>query len=139
MGICEEGRWRWRVEWRRDIRGHEKDEEELLEKELEGVQIKEGVEDVWKWVHAMDGRYVVKLAYDFLASTECVLEEQMCTLIWCRLVPSKVVFFGWRMCLDRLPTKENLQKRGVQFQEEDVFCKYCNGMVEVVNHLFCMS
>ncbi|GLT34074.1 hypothetical protein SLA2020_086180 [Shorea laevis] len=137
MGFWEEGRWRWHVEWRRDTIGREKNEEELMEKALEGVLIKKGVGDVRKWIHAIDGRYVVKLAYDFLASTECVLEDQMCKLIWCRLVPSKVAFFGWRLCLDRLPTKENLQKRGVQFQEEDIFCKYCSGKVEEVSHLFC--
>ncbi|GLT30237.1 hypothetical protein SLA2020_050500 [Shorea laevis] len=137
MGTWEESRWYWRVEWRRGTLGCEKDEEELLEKVLEGVQLNEGVGDVWKWVHVKDGRYVVKLAYDFLASTEHVLEDQMCKLIGCKLVPSKVAFFGWRLCLDRFPTKENLQKRGILLQER-VFCKYCNGKVEEVNHLFCI-
>ncbi|GKV46852.1 hypothetical protein SLEP1_g53813 [Rubroshorea leprosula] len=116
-GFKWEGRWRWRVEWRRGTIGREKDEEELLEKVLEGVKIKKGAGDVWKWVHVMDGQYGVKLAYDFLASTERVLEDQMCKLIGCRLVPSKVAFFGWRLCLDRLPTKNNLQKRGILLQE----------------------
>ncbi|GKU88310.1 hypothetical protein SLEP1_g2593 [Rubroshorea leprosula] len=105
------------VEWRRGTIGREKDEEELLEKVLEGVKLKEGAGDVWKWVHVMDGKYGVKLAYDFLASTESVLEDQMCKLIGCGLVPSKVTFFGWRLCLDRLPTKEILQKCGILLQE----------------------
>ncbi|GKU89920.1 hypothetical protein SLEP1_g3989 [Rubroshorea leprosula] len=118
MGRWNEGRWCWRVEWRRGTIGREKDEEVVLERALEGVQVKEGVGDVWKWRHAMDGRYVVKIAYDYLDSMEGVLEDQRCKLIWCRLVPSKVAFFGWRLCLNRLPTKENLQKRGVQLQEE---------------------
>ncbi|GKV38927.1 hypothetical protein SLEP1_g46780 [Rubroshorea leprosula] len=48
MGTWEEGRWRWRVEWRRGTIGREKDEEELLEKVLEGVKLKEGAGDVWK-------------------------------------------------------------------------------------------
>ncbi|GKV49617.1 hypothetical protein SLEP1_g56358 [Rubroshorea leprosula] len=43
MGTWEEGRWRWRVEWRRGTIGREKDEEELLEKVLEGVKLKEGL------------------------------------------------------------------------------------------------
>ncbi|GLU04440.1 hypothetical protein SLE2022_215870 [Rubroshorea leprosula] len=137
MGYWEEGRWRWRVEWRRGTIGREKDEEELLEKVLEGVKLKEGAGDVWKWVHVMDGKYGVKLAYDFLASTERVLEDQMCKLIGCRLVPSKVAFLGWRLCLDRLPTKENLQKRGILLQE-GVLCDFYNGKVEEVNHLFCL-
>ncbi|GLU06807.1 hypothetical protein SLE2022_238000 [Rubroshorea leprosula] len=113
MGFWEEGKWVWRVEWRRGTIGREKNEEELLEKMLEGVHLKEGVRDVWKWVHEMEGKYVVKTAYDFLASTECILENPICKLIWCSWVPSKVAFFGWRLCLDRLPTKVNLQKRGI--------------------------
>ncbi|GKV42785.1 hypothetical protein SLEP1_g50152 [Rubroshorea leprosula] len=137
MGFWEEGEWVWRIEWRRGTIGREKNEEELLEKMLEGVHLKEGVRDVWKWVHEMEGKYVVKIAYDFLASTECVLEDRMCKLIWCSWVPSKVAFFGWRLCLDRLPTKVNLKKRGIQLQE-GVFCECCDGTVEEVNHLFCV-
>ncbi|GKV29432.1 hypothetical protein SLEP1_g38359 [Rubroshorea leprosula] len=117
MGIWEKGRWWWRMEWRRGTIGREKDEEVLLEKVLEGVKLKEGAGDVWKWIHVMDGKYGVKIAYDFLATSKGVLEDQMCKLIWCRLVPSKVAFFGWRLCLDRLPTKDNLQKRGIVLQE----------------------
>ncbi|GKV15204.1 hypothetical protein SLEP1_g26006 [Rubroshorea leprosula] len=103
-------RWCWRVEWRRGTRGREKDEEELLVKVLEGVNLKEGAGDVWKWVHGMDGKYVVKLAYDFLASSERVLEDQMCKLTGCKLVPSK----------------------------EGVLCECGKGKLEEVNHLFCV-
>ncbi|GKV26308.1 hypothetical protein SLEP1_g35639 [Rubroshorea leprosula] len=59
MGKWDEGRWVWRVEWRRGTIGREKDEEGALEKALEGVKLKEGVRDVWKWRHEMDGKYVV--------------------------------------------------------------------------------
>ncbi|GKV22035.1 hypothetical protein SLEP1_g31939 [Rubroshorea leprosula] len=59
MGSWEEGRWHWRVEWRRGTLGREKDEEELLEKLLENVKLKEGAGDVWKWVHVLDGKYGV--------------------------------------------------------------------------------
>ncbi|GKV49313.1 hypothetical protein SLEP1_g56069 [Rubroshorea leprosula] len=137
MGSWEEGRWHWRVEWRRGTLGREKDEEELLEKLLENVKLKEGAGDVWKWVHVLDGKYGVKLAYDFLAPMKSVLEDQLCKLTGCRLVPSKVAFFGWRLCLDRLPTKENLQKRGILLQEGEL-CEFCNGKKEEVNHLFCL-
>ncbi|GLT98274.1 hypothetical protein SLE2022_157860 [Rubroshorea leprosula] len=132
MGRWNEGRWCWCVEWRRGILGREKDEEVVLEKVLEGVQVKEGVGDVWKWRHAMDGKYAVKIAYDYLDHMEGVLEDQWCKLIWCRLVPSKVAFFGWRLCLNRFPTKENLQKRGVQLQEGGIYCEFCSGIVEEV-------
>ncbi|GKU90755.1 hypothetical protein SLEP1_g4707 [Rubroshorea leprosula] len=137
MGCWVEGRWWWRMEWRRGTIGREKDEEVRLEKMLEGVKLKEGAGDVWKWIHATDGKYGVNIAYDFLATSEGVLENQMCKLIWCRLVPSKVAFFGWRLCLDRLPTKDNLQKRGIVLQE-GLLCDFCKGKTEEVNHLFCL-
>ncbi|GKV52656.1 hypothetical protein SLEP1_g59229 [Rubroshorea leprosula] len=57
--LLNSGRWVWRVEWRRGTIGREKDEEGVLEKALEGVKLKEGVRDVWKWKHERDGKYVV--------------------------------------------------------------------------------
>ncbi|GKV50169.1 hypothetical protein SLEP1_g56882 [Rubroshorea leprosula] len=75
MGSWNEGRWCWHVVWRRGTIGREKDEEVVLEKTLEGVQVKEGIGDVWKWRHVMDGRYVVKIAYDYLDCMEGVLED----------------------------------------------------------------
>ncbi|GLT29062.1 hypothetical protein SLA2020_039510 [Shorea laevis] len=101
------------MEWRRERIGREKDEEEMLWEGLDRLQLKKSMEDCWRWIHDSDGRYEVKKAYDFLAPLERLLDEQWSKLIWCKLVPSKVSFFGWRLCLDRLPTKWNIRKRGV--------------------------
>ncbi|GKU96326.1 hypothetical protein SLEP1_g9574 [Rubroshorea leprosula] len=138
MGVWEGDKWRWKMEWRRDRIGREKDEEEKLREGLERLQLKKRVEDGWRWTHDPKGRYGVKKAYDFLAPTECVLDEQWRKLIWCKLVPSKVSFFGWRLCLDRLPTQWNIRKRGVPLQEEELKCVLCKDKVEEVNHLFSM-
>ncbi|GKV43557.1 hypothetical protein SLEP1_g50836 [Rubroshorea leprosula] len=138
MGVWEGDKWCWKVEWRRARIGREKDEEEVLWEVLDSFPLKKGVEDCWRWIHDSDGSYGVKKAYDFLAPTKRVLEEQLCKLIWCKLVPSKVFFFGWRLCLDRLPTKWNITKRGVHLQEEELICVLCNDMVEEANHLFSM-
>ncbi|GKV46066.1 hypothetical protein SLEP1_g53078 [Rubroshorea leprosula] len=131
-------KWRWKMEWRRERIGREKDEEEKLKEGLERIQLKKRVEDGWRWTHDSEGRYGVKNAYKFLTPTECVLDKQWSKLIWCKLVPSKVSFFGWRLCLDRLPTKWNIRKRGVPLQEEELKCVLCKDKVEEVNHLFSM-
>ncbi|GLT40896.1 hypothetical protein SLA2020_149960 [Shorea laevis] len=136
MGAWEGDKWCWKVEWRRGRIGREKDEEKVLWEMLDSFQLKKGVEDCWRWIYDSEGRYMVKRAYEFLAPTESILEDQWTKLIWCRLVPSKVSFFGWRLCLDRLPTKWNIRKRGVPLQEEDLMCVLCNDMVEEANHLF---
>ncbi|GLT51327.1 hypothetical protein SLA2020_247500 [Shorea laevis] len=96
------------------------------------------MEDCWRWIHDLDGRYETKKAYKFLAPTEQILEEQWSKLIWNRLVPSKVTFFGWRLCLDKLPTKWNIKKRGIPLQEEQLICVLCKDTVEEADHLFCM-
>ncbi|GLT37855.1 hypothetical protein SLA2020_121420 [Shorea laevis] len=117
--------------------GREKDEEKGLWEVLGCVQIRKYLADTWKWRYGVESRYIVKTAYEILAPVECLLEGQLCKLIWCKLVPSKVGFFGWRLCLDRLPTRLNLQKRRVVLQGDDMMCGLCKERVEEVNHLFC--
>lgn len=117
--------------------GRERDEEELLWKVLGRIQLRVGAEDYQRWVHDIEGRQVVKKAYKFLVHGEGVLQDQFCKLVWCKLVPSKVAFFGWRLCLDRLPTKLNLPKRRVTFQGEGLLCGLCSETVEDVDNLFC--
>ncbi|GKV04507.1 hypothetical protein SLEP1_g16659 [Rubroshorea leprosula] len=73
------------------------------------MRFRKYVGDYWKWRYDVEGR----------------------------LVPSKVSIFGWRLCLDRLPTRRNLQKRGVTFQEDNTTCGLCKKGVEEVDHLFC--
>ncbi|GLT56112.1 hypothetical protein SLA2020_291830 [Shorea laevis] len=113
MGTWEGASWQWDMEWRRGSIGCERDKEEGLWEVLGSIQIKKGTEDSWQWRYDSKGRYIVKKAYDFLAPMECLLERQVCKLIWCRLVPSKVCFIRWRLCLDKLPARWNLRKRGV--------------------------
>ncbi|GLT92075.1 hypothetical protein SLE2022_099320 [Rubroshorea leprosula] len=137
MGFWEGDKWCWRLEWRKGKMGRERDEEELLWEVLGRVRLKQQEEDCWKWAHDPKGRYVVKMAYEFLAPREGVLQGQLCKLVWCKLVPSKVAFFGWRLCLDRLPTKLNLEKRGVNLHGERLLCSLCSERVEEVDHLFC--
>ncbi|GLT34080.1 hypothetical protein SLA2020_086230 [Shorea laevis] len=137
MGNRQGDVWHWQIKWRRGRRGLEESEEQMLKEVLDNVQIKEGVPDRWKWKYNVDGTYQVKKAYDFLANVESLMEVQLCKFTWCRLVPSKVGFFGWRLLLDRLPTKRNLQKRGVALQGDGLRCVLCNEEVEEINHLFC--
>ncbi|GLT32893.1 hypothetical protein SLA2020_075240 [Shorea laevis] len=137
MGKREVEEWKWQMEWRQGRIVREKGEERVLWEVLDNVQLKEGVEDCWKWKYDAKGRYLVKKAYDFLAPMECLLEGKICKLVWCKLVPSKVNFFGWRLCLDRLPTRGNLLVRGVLGQGNDLRCGLCHEELEDVNHLFC--
>ncbi|GKV11209.1 hypothetical protein SLEP1_g22480 [Rubroshorea leprosula] len=136
-GTWEGESWKWGIEWRRERMGHEKDEERGLGMVLASIKLRKGMADSWRWKYDAEGRYVVKTAYEFLDPEECLLERHLCKLIWCKLVPSKVGFFGWRLCLDRLPTRWNLRQRGVVLQGDGLVCGLCKEGVEDVNHLFC--
>ncbi|GLT99814.1 hypothetical protein SLE2022_172280 [Rubroshorea leprosula] len=136
-GTWEGEGWIWGIEWRRARLGREKDEEEGLWAMLANVKLRKEVVDSWQWRFDVEGSYVVKSAYEFLASEECLLEGHLCKFLWCKWVPSKVGFFGWRLCLDRLPTRWNLRKRGVVLQGDGLVCGLCKEGVEDVNHLFC--
>ncbi|GKV32708.1 hypothetical protein SLEP1_g41295 [Rubroshorea leprosula] len=90
IGEWEEDRWQWNMEWRRERKGRVRDEEEVLRELMGRFQLKKGKEDHWWWIHGPDGQYEVKVAYEALAPVKCILEDQFCKMIWCRLVPSKV-------------------------------------------------
>ncbi|GLT69609.1 hypothetical protein SLA2020_417460 [Shorea laevis] len=54
MGKWQGDGWSWHMEWRRERRGREKSEEQVLWEVLDNIQIKEGVADRWKWKYEVD-------------------------------------------------------------------------------------
>jgi hypothetical protein len=55
--------------------------------------------------------------------------------IWKSAVPSKVSGFAWQLLLDRIPTRENLCKRGLLHGEENV-SPLCCEEEETARHIF---
>ena len=51
-----------------------------------------------------------------------------------KLIPSKSLFFAWRLIRDRLPTRMNLRRRQVMINE--VQCPFCGDVEEEAAHLF---
>ena len=57
--------------------------------------------------------------------------------IWNAFAPSKVMALGWRIMRRRLPTLDNLARRGViQDLRTNGICKFCRKEMETVDHLF---
>ena len=50
------------------------------------------------------------------------------------MVPAKVNIFSWRLILNHLPTKVNLDRRGLDVGS--IRCGICDVDLETVNHLF---
>ncbi|GKV49670.1 hypothetical protein SLEP1_g56408 [Rubroshorea leprosula] len=102
----------WNLQWRRSPFGRELDELKILEDTLRSATVSEGKADRKIWKHC-PSRYSAKMAYLFLDVSPSCLDENICKLIWNQLMPAKVSVFTWRLCLNRLPTKDNLIQRGV--------------------------
>ena len=52
--------------------------------------------------------------------------------LWCNVVPKKVNVFAWRIMFDRLPTRNNLSRRGMEI--ESILCPTCGVGMETLSH-----
>ncbi|XVE77658.1 hypothetical protein DITRI_Ditri13aG0080100 [Diplodiscus trichospermus] len=70
------------------------------------------------WYFSKDGNYIVKSAYrllmDRIVSNESLKVDGNWKLLCSLKLPPKVKVFFWRACHDSLPTRTNLQRRGVE-------------------------
>jgi hypothetical protein len=58
------------------------------------------------------------------------------TKLWKIDAPSKALVLGWRLLLDRLPTRSALNHRGILLNPNDLLCVFCSLHVEDSGHLF---
>jgi len=78
--------------------------------------------------------YTVKSGYSILNCEDLMQISETFQVLWSlKVVPSALVC-AWRLLLDRLPTRSNLARRGVQL--ESVQCPLCQEHVETAKHLF---
>ncbi|GAU26446.1 hypothetical protein TSUD_294120 [Trifolium subterraneum] len=140
VGNWVEGGWRWELLWRRNFFAWE---EELV-RELEDVirhMATTEEEDRWVWIPNEADGFSVKSLYVFLegmflpTNHLCDFERFTFKKIWKTPVPSKVCALAWQVCLDRIPTKENLVSRKIM-RREDALCPTCGETIETVRHLF---
>jgi hypothetical protein len=140
MGRWDGGGWRWELEWRRRFFVWE---EELLG-ELMGVLASFTIslgDDCWVWNPGLGDGFSVKSTYvflDHLLHTHdplSSLHSFAFKFIWKSGVPSKVSAFSWQLLLDRVPTRDNLRRRGV-LNMDDSRCPLCNEEVETTCHVF---
>jgi hypothetical protein len=122
----------WR--WRRNLFEWEKEMVEVCEGVVLSVKRRDGEEDCWKW---RDENYTVKEAYrvikegDEEGETKCEWYKD----VWNQLIPSNMSTLVWRLFLKRLPTKENLIRRGIMLNSSALCVGGC-GNPETEEHLF---
>jgi len=87
------------------------------------------------WVGNEKQEYSVKMGYNMLNLEDQMLSSEVFQILWnLKVVPSTIVCM-WRILWDRLPTRVNLVRRGVQL--ENALCPMCREDIESVQHLFC--
>ncbi|GKV00581.1 hypothetical protein SLEP1_g13249 [Rubroshorea leprosula] len=135
MGEWRDGEWQWSWSWRRELFAWEIDILQELREEVRKRKLVQGQEDRWIWKKDPRGKYSVSSAYNLLNTTPIPNLPGDYNLIWNGRVPLKVAAFAWKVMQNRIPTKDNLQKRGVLGSEEDQSCVLCGKEAESVNHL----
>nr|GEV22115.1 hypothetical protein [Tanacetum cinerariifolium] len=88
--------------------------------------------DTWQWSLDVAGGFSVAYARAFVDDT--MLEADFVATRWNRTIPIKVNVFLWRLHLNKLPSRVNLERRGVQI--DSILCQTCQLDVETVNHIF---
>nr|GEV34871.1 RNA-directed DNA polymerase, eukaryota, reverse transcriptase zinc-binding domain protein [Tanacetum cinerariifolium] len=53
---------------------------------------------------------------------------------WNKCVPQKINIHAWKLLLDRLPTRHNLDVRGIDL--DSTRCPMCDDNIETTHHLF---
>ncbi|XP_071695019.1 uncharacterized protein [Rutidosis leptorrhynchoides] len=86
--------------------------------------------DSWSFSLAMDGVYMVNEGRRLIDATLLPISESPTR--WLNTIPRKVNIFLWRVALDKLPTRLNLSKRGLEMKQ--ISCLSCNYGIESLDH-----
>ncbi|GAU22483.1 hypothetical protein TSUD_296020 [Trifolium subterraneum] len=93
--------------------------------------------DRWHWRSLHSYVFTVKGAYQTLTRAEEEAEPMLNSteLVWNKVVPVKVSVFAWRFMENRIPTRDNLFKRGI-LNIDAQHCVLGCGFDETLSHLF---
>ncbi|GJW86964.1 ty3-gypsy retrotransposon protein [Tanacetum coccineum] len=117
---------------RRSVRGGvESSQLALLQTHIEGTLLS-NMDDRWVW--DLNGEGVFRVKDGRILLDECFLPKAPTATRWVKYVPIKINVFAWKVFLDRLPTRSNLQHRGVLVS--DLLCPLCSSAQEDSSHLF---
>ncbi|GKV41384.1 hypothetical protein SLEP1_g48927 [Rubroshorea leprosula] len=104
MGFWSNGSWNWSLEWRRPIFSWEEHSMAELWRMLQNIQPNKGQKDRWEWRNDQ-GMYSAKSGYQVLSNIHHQSRNNLHKRTWCRLVPTKICAFVWKVLQDRIPSK----------------------------------
>ncbi|MCI07982.1 putative ribonuclease H protein, partial [Trifolium medium] len=141
MGIWDNFIWSWKLVWTEALNVSEAETARELHALLEQVQPKCSSRDKRRWIPNSAGFFSVRSAYEVQQSrlevaAICTQTEAALKMLWFNNVPSKVSIFGWRLLLEKLPTREALHRRGIITNNHEKCCVFCFKEEDDLYHIF---
>ncbi|KAJ9549250.1 hypothetical protein OSB04_021793 [Centaurea solstitialis] len=130
-GEWVEDTWEWKWSWSRVPRGRVLGELGNLVSRLNGWNPIRNKKDVWGWDFDLANGFSVQKLREILAERSDTGVGGGGTM-WATFVPKKVNVFIWRLNLGRIPTRETLDKMGIDLHT--VLCPRCGESIEDLDH-----
>lgn len=115
--------------------------ENLLEM-LQEVILDITIDDIHEWNMEADRVFKVRSCYNLLMHyvTAAPLHQEVTVKalreLWKTQAPPKLKFFGWRVLINRIYSKDNLINRSIILVSDDSYCVFCVSHLEMVDHIF---
>ncbi|XP_071708173.1 uncharacterized protein [Rutidosis leptorrhynchoides] len=124
------GSFSW--QWSRPLFGRSASECLMLESELESVRIDINNKDRWTW--KMNDKGFFKTSIMAAEQDENILQSafQYNGIVRNSLAPKKVEIFAWRSLRRSIPTRVELDKKGIDLNS--VRCPMCDDSLETIDH-----
>ena len=122
----------WGTVLRRQPRGGEEMVQFLELRQVMRTVSLSNIPDTWVWALESDQCFTVASARRAIDAV--TLDCDLMATRWNRFVPAKVNVFAWKLRFNKLPTRVNLDSRGMDIGS--VLCPICRNDVETANHLF---
>ncbi|GJV21223.1 nucleotide-binding alpha-beta plait domain-containing protein [Tanacetum coccineum] len=88
--------------------------------------------DSWQWSLDVSRGFSVASVRSLIDS--CTLDDGSSATRWNNMIPIKVNIFLWRLSLNKLPSRMNLDRKGIEV--DSLLCPICHEDVETANHTF---
>jgi len=124
----------WNLSWRRERFEWEKHLEEQMLTLISNVKWDVRRFDRLVWVGEATQVYSVRSSYSILIGESSMQSSESFKCLWSLSVAPSAIVCAWRILLNRMPTRLNLARRGVQLA--NLLCPLCQDGVESIDHLF---
>ncbi|XP_071712786.1 uncharacterized protein [Rutidosis leptorrhynchoides] len=120
--------WQWR---RESLTGRNESYLQGLIQDISQANVST-VPDRYKWHLNGGDNFCVKKIREYIDTK--LLPSLQSTFKWSKVLPKKLNIFARRVYLDRLPTRLNLSRRGLEI--ESIGCPPCGHNIESMDHIF---